>query len=60
MLYKHYLLIAFTVATRFILCEREEVYEGTDGYGVEELMTSTEEATRNRREELLAQVNFDK
>ncbi|KAK2171516.1 hypothetical protein NP493_1055g01016 [Ridgeia piscesae] len=44
---------------RFILCEREEVYESTDGYGVEELMTSTEEATRNRREELLAQVNFD-
>ena len=36
------------------------MYESTDSDRVEDVMMSTEVATRNRREELLAQVDFDK
>ena len=49
-----------SVVSRFILCDREELYESIDSYNPEESMMRAEEAARTSREELLAQVDFDK
>ena len=52
--------ISPSVLSRFILCDREELYESIDSYNPEESMMRAEEAARTTREELLAQVDFDK